>query len=79
MRMTFGDDAMIWLTDDELTAITDAARPLPPKLRSEFLQAVAAEIDQQHHRGPGAIYRACRELQRRFFDPPDLNGVTKYD
>ena len=26
--MTFGDDAMIWLTDEELSAITDAAQPV---------------------------------------------------
>jgi hypothetical protein len=66
MRMTFGDDAMIWLTDAELTAITDAARPLPPKLRGEFLQAVAAETEQHHQRGLGAVYRACRELHASF-------------
>jgi hypothetical protein len=79
MRMTFGDDAMIWLTDAELTAITDAARPLPPKLRGEFLQAVAAETEQHHQRGLGAVYRACRELQRKVFDPPDFTGLSKYD
>jgi hypothetical protein len=78
MRMTFGDDAMIWLTDAELTAVTDAARPLPPKLRSEFLQAVAAEIEQHQQRGPGAIYRACRDLQRKYFDPPNLSPA-KYE
>jgi hypothetical protein len=72
------DEAMISLSDDELTAITDAARPLPPKMRGEFLQAVAAEIEQHHQRGPGAIYRACRELQRRFFDPPNLSPA-KYE
>jgi hypothetical protein len=27
---------MISLTDDEMTAIADAARPVPPKMRSEF-------------------------------------------
>ena len=54
---------MIWLTDAELTAITDAARPLPPKLRDEFLRAVASELDQHRQRGPGAIYRACRDLR----------------
>jgi hypothetical protein len=70
---------VIALDDDEMTAITNAARPLPPKLRSEFLQAVASEIEQQHQRGPGAIYRACRELQKKYFDPPDLNGISKYD
>ena len=48
-------------------------------LRGELLQAVAAEIEQQHQRGPDAIYRTCRELRRKFFDAPDLNGVSKYD
>jgi hypothetical protein len=69
---------MISLSDDEMRAVTDAARPLPPKLRGEFLQAVAAEIEHQPQRGPGAIYRACRELQRQFFDPP-LSTSGKYD
>jgi hypothetical protein len=65
---------MIWLTDAELTAITDGARPLPPKISGEFLQAVAAEIEHQQQRGPGAIYRACPKLQRKYFDPPDFTG-----
>ena len=71
---------MISLEDDEMSAVLDAARPLPPKLRSEFLQAVATEIEHQPQRGPGAVYRACRDLQRKYFDPPDLSGiVSKYD
>jgi hypothetical protein len=70
---------MLALTDDEMRAITDAAAPLPPKLRSEFLQAVAAELEQHQQRGPGAIYRAVRDLQRKFFDPPDFTGLSKYD
>jgi hypothetical protein len=70
---------MIALDDDELDAVMAATRPLPPRARGEFLRAVAAEIEQHHQRGPGAVYRACRELQRKFFDPPDLSGVTKYD
>jgi len=31
---------MIALSDDEMSAVLDAARPLPPKLRAEFLEAV---------------------------------------
>jgi hypothetical protein len=69
---------VISLSDDELSAITDAARPLRPKLRGEFLKAVAAEIEQNRQCGPGAIYRACRELQRKFFDPPNLSA-SKYE
>jgi len=67
---------MIALDDTELEQVMTAARPLPPKMRGEFLQAVAAELE--HQRGPGAICRACRELQRRFFDPPDLSP-SKYE
>jgi hypothetical protein len=48
-------------------------------MRSEFLRAVAAEIEQHLQRGPGTVFRACRELQRRFFDPPDFTGLSKYD
>jgi len=71
---------MITLDNDEMSAVLSAAAPLPPKVRGEFLQAVAAEIEQQQQRGPGAVYRACRDLQRKYFDPPDLSGiVSKYD
>ena len=37
------------------------------------------EIEQHLQRGPGTVFRACRELQRRFFDPPDFTGLSKYD
>jgi hypothetical protein len=39
---------------------------LQPRARAEFLQAVAAEIENQPHRRAGAVYRARRELQRKF-------------
>ena len=29
-------------------------------------------------RDPGAIYRAVRDLQRKYFDPPNLSG-GKYE
>jgi hypothetical protein len=51
------------LSDDELEAVMSAARPLQPKARTEFLTAVAAELERQPERGPGVIYRVCRELQ----------------
>lgn len=71
---------MIALDDSELATVMDAARPLPPRARSEFLQAVAAELEQQRERGPGGIYRACRTLQKKYFDPPDLSGnIGKWD
>jgi gluconate kinase len=69
---------MIALDNDEMSAVMYAARPLEPRARTEFLQAVAAELEQQQQRGPGAIYRTCRELQKRYFDPP-IATSSEYD
>jgi hypothetical protein len=70
---------VISLTDHEMDCVLSAARPLQPQARSEFLQALAAELERQQQRGPGTIYRVCRELQRRYFDPPDLRSVGNYE
>jgi hypothetical protein len=63
------------LNDAELDAVMNAARPLDPALRDPFLQAVANALQQQEcgEIGPGTVARVCRELQRQFFDPPDLD------
>jgi hypothetical protein len=50
---------MIWLTDDELTAVMNAAKPLPPKLRGEFLRAVASEIEHQPQRDLPGLSRSA--------------------
>jgi hypothetical protein len=68
------------LSDDELTAVMAAARPLPVERRDAFLQEVAAEL-RGREIGPGMVHRVCAETQRRFFDPPDLgraSGSGKY-
>ena len=65
---------MIALDNDELKQINFAARPLEPQARSEFLAALAAALEHQPQRGPGVVYRCCRELQRRYFDPPLSTG-----
>ena len=57
----------IALTDDELTAVMAAARPLDRDQRDAFLQAVAAELRKPGGAvGPGTVYRVCAELQRKF-------------
>jgi len=57
-----------------------AARPLPVKARAQFLTALAAELENQRQLGPGVVFRVCRDVQKRYFDPPDLSGVVnKYD
>ena len=68
------------LSDDELSAVMSAARPLPLELRDPFLQAVAHALAGRDVVGPGTVFTVCRELQRQFWDPPDLEhrGATKY-
>jgi hypothetical protein len=44
--------------------------PLDVADRAAFLQAVAAALRNRPDPGDGDVHRACREAQRRFFDPP---------
>jgi hypothetical protein len=62
----------ISLTDSELTAIMDAARPLQPCDRDRFLRQVAEAIVALPERGDGAIHRAIRSVWRDCYDAPDL-------
>jgi hypothetical protein len=63
------------LTDDELNAIYAACRPLAPRDRDPFLQALAQALSTTGELGPGAVYRAIRDVQRRYFDPPTLQEM----
>jgi hypothetical protein len=44
---------LIALSDDELSAIMNAARPLPPRDRDKFLRQIAQVIADLPERGPG--------------------------
>jgi hypothetical protein len=70
----------IRLTDSELDAVLQAARPLAVEMRDPFLQAVAHALAGRDVVGPGTVHQVCRELQRQFFDPPNLEhvGYSKY-
>lgn len=54
----------IRLSDAELDAVFDAARPINPDLRDRFLRAVAHALQQDcvGEIGPGTVARVCREL-----------------
>ena len=60
----------IRLTDSELAAVFNAARPLPLRDRDSFLKAVAAELGNESVLGPGVVHRVCSNVQRRLFSPP---------
>jgi len=62
----------ISLTDSELQAVMDAAKPLQPRDRDRFLRAVAQAIAALPEVGPGSVHRAINATFRMHFDPPDL-------
>jgi hypothetical protein len=60
------------LTDYQVGLVLSAARPLPIQDRDAFLDDVAAELAACPELGDGVVSRTCRELQRKYYDPPDL-------
>jgi hypothetical protein len=57
----------IRLSDDELSAVFSAARPLPVEHRGAFLEEVANALANCAEVGPGVVHRVAFELQRAFF------------
>ena len=62
--------APIALTDSQLDAVFDAARPLPRATRDAFLLDLAAVLQGIPDPGDGDVARAIRTVQRKHFDPP---------
>jgi hypothetical protein len=65
---------MLSLSDDELAALMDCARPLAPRDRAEFLREVAAELRKFELLGPGLVARVCAKLQRQYLNAPSFHG-----
>ena len=62
----------IALSDEQMDAVMAAARPLAPDLRSPFLAAVAHAL-RGVPVGDGSVHRIICDVQKEFFDPPDLS------
>ena len=60
------------LTDSQLTAVMQLARPLSPRQRSTFLEMLAVRLNGRRELGDGQVHRICAELLRehKLFDPP---------
>jgi hypothetical protein len=58
---------MVRLSDSELTQVFDAAKPLLPAVRDEFLAEVAKALEGKDV-GDGELHRLLRDVQRRY--PP---------
>jgi hypothetical protein len=64
----------IALTDAQLTAVFEAARPLAVASRDAFLLDLASALQGIVDPGDGDVARAIRAVQRKHFDPPQLNA-----
>jgi hypothetical protein len=67
----------VYLSDSELEAVMNAARPLHPRDRDRFLRQVAEAICAMPERGDGAVARAIRSVWRECYDVPDLRGESR--
>jgi len=64
----------IKLTDDELSAVMRAARPIAVDRRDEFLQRVASNLQDCVEIGPGSVHRAIAEAQKKLMDYPQIGS-----
>jgi hypothetical protein len=62
--------AALSFTDEQLSAILRAATPIPPADRTRFLEQVATKLEGQTL-GDGVVFRAIRETQGRYLNPPE--------
>jgi len=69
----------ISLTDSELDAVMNAARPRSPRDRDRFLRQIAEAIVAlpEPERGDGSVARAIRSVWRAHYDAPDLRGESR--
>jgi hypothetical protein len=63
---------MLKLSDDELSVVMNAAKPLEPERRSAFLEAMARGLMAmpEEARGVGSVGRLCRTLQAELLNAP---------
>ena len=61
------------LSDDQMTALINAAQPLQRINRGEFLRSVADCFAGRSEVGHGELHRVIAEVQRRYFTPPSIN------
>ena len=66
------------LSDQELSVLMDMAQPLTPKARGEFVRACCQILGKCEFFGTGVVYRVAREVQKRFWAPPDPRPTPKW-
>jgi hypothetical protein len=65
---------MISLTNAQMTAISNVARPMQPTERMAFMAAVLEElIYRRDEIGDGSLGRLLKDLQKKHFTPPTVD------
>ena len=63
------------LSETELQIVMEAARPIRPRDRNQFLRDVAAELEKHELLGQGLVTRICSKLQHQHLAPRTANHV----
>ena len=80
MRGPTNDRSLLQCQSSTITHIEillSAARPLPPSDHAAFLEEPTDTLANCPELGDGVVYRVARQLQRKFFDPPDLSNDSR--
>ena len=67
------------LSDDEMSVLMSLAGPIDQRLRAQFLQEVAQELEAKRQAGEvgqGLVHRMARTIQRKYWDPPSLPNAS---
>lgn len=67
------------LTSDEMSLLLSLSAPLDQQRRPQFLQEVAQEVEAKRQAGEigeGLVHRLARDLQRKYFTPPELPNAS---
>jgi hypothetical protein len=58
------------LNDEEMTAVMQAAGPIHPRQRDDFMRTLSAELERYSVVGPGLVHRLAADLQRKYVIDP---------
>jgi hypothetical protein len=63
-----------------MTVLLTLAGPIDQRLRADFLQEVAAELEAKRQAGEigeGSVHRLARGIQRKYWEPPILHESAR--
>jgi hypothetical protein len=67
------------LNDREMSMLLTLSAPIDQRLRPQFLQEVATELEAKRQAGEigeGSVHRLARQIQRKYWDPPQLPNAS---